>query len=281
MKKLKIPQDLILYLAILYVVSGYAMYRVVEAGDFGVSGGIYAILGMWSPGLAALVVVLIYKIPIRSFGWGWGKSRYQIASFLLPIGYVGVSYAIVWATGLGGITEGSVWDKISFVFTAALPWNTMVYVMVLGEEIGWSGYLVPRLAGSIGVNGAAIARGTIWSTWHAPLILGGVYGPENLPIWYQLITFTAMAFFLSFVFTWLRMASGSLWTGVLLHASHNKYTQGVFPRFTTETGFTEYAQGEFSFIMLVLIIIIAFVLWKWGSSTNITNETGSDIHPAL
>jgi len=33
---------------------------------------------------------------------------------------------------------------------------------------------------------------------------------------------------ISFVFAWMRLKSGSLWTGVLLHASHNLFIQAFF-----------------------------------------------------
>ena len=33
---------------------------------------------------------------------------------------------------------------------------------------------------------------------------------------------------ISFVFAWMRLKSGSLWTGALLHASHNLYVQTIF-----------------------------------------------------
>jgi membrane protease YdiL (CAAX protease family) len=262
----RIPKDIGWFLGIVYLLSGIAMYKVIEAGDFGVSGGIYAILGMWSPGIAAFIVALAFRIPIRSFGWGWGKTRYQLISFLIPLGYISLNYAIVWGFGLGEIADRPVGEMLIFAATAILPWNTMVYFVVLGEEIGWSGYLVPRLARSMSINAVAALRGVIWSTWHIPLILGGVYGPTTLPVWYLLCTFLVMAFCVSFVYTWMRLLSGSLWTGVLLHASHNKFIQGVFPRFTTDTGSTAYFQDEFSIILVVIMIAIAGVLWKRGQT---------------
>jgi hypothetical protein len=41
---------------------------------------------------------------------------------------------------------------------------------------------------------------------------------------------------LCFVLTWLRLKSGSLWTGIILHASRNHFIQQFFDPMTSYTG---------------------------------------------
>lgn len=54
-----------------------------------------------------------------------------------------------------------------------VPWVSLVAMNLimgpLGEELGWRGYLLPRLVPSLGWVGAALVVGTIWALWHAPL----------------------------------------------------------------------------------------------------------------
>ena len=38
--------------------------------------------------------------------------------------------------------------------------------------------------------------------------------------------FTVMVLGISFLFAWMRLKSGSVWTGVFLHASHNAHHPG-------------------------------------------------------
>jgi membrane protease YdiL (CAAX protease family) len=46
----------------------------------------------------------------------------------------------------------------------------------LGEEIGWRGFLLPRLL-PLGKGRAYLLLGVIWGLWHAPLILVGFNYP--------------------------------------------------------------------------------------------------------
>jgi uncharacterized protein len=74
--------------------------------------------------------------------------------------------------------------------------------------------------------------------------------------------FTIMVIAISFVFAWLRLRSGSLWTGVILHASHNLFVQSVFDTFTTDTGPTEYVTGEFGAALAIAAVGIAAIAWR-------------------
>ena len=111
----------------------------------------------------------------------------------------------------------------------------------------------------------ALFRGIVWSVWRYPIIISGLYAPDvtkEVPLWYQLIFFTIFLTSISFAFTWFRLKSGSLWTDMLLHASHNKFTQGVFSKLTIDKGATLYFIGEFGAAMAVIAFLIASIFWK-------------------
>ncbi|MEO3795472.1 CPBP family intramembrane glutamic endopeptidase [Nonomuraea sp. B10E15] len=87
--------------------------------------------------------------------------------------------------------------------------------MFFGEEVGWQGYLLPRLL-SLGVWPAMACTALVFALWHLPtLIMGGQY-PGHSPlasVAYMIISTVLLVP----IFTWLRMRSGSVWPAVLAH----------------------------------------------------------------
>jgi uncharacterized protein len=66
----------------------------------------------------------------------------------------------------------------------------------------------------------------------------------------------------SFIFTWFRLKSNSLWTGVILHASHNLFIQAIFTPLTIDTGNTKYFYDEFGVVLPVISLILAIYFWS-------------------
>ena len=52
-------------------------------------------------------------------------------------------------------------------------------VPAFGEEVGWRGFLFPRLQELFGPVVAVVGTGVVWGLWHAPLILLGYNYPSN------------------------------------------------------------------------------------------------------
>jgi membrane protease YdiL (CAAX protease family) len=250
-----------LFLVLTYAISAPFEYLAIVAGSMGAAGGLYAIGGMWSPGIAAFITAAVFRKEVGSFGWRWGKTRYQIWSIIIPFLYCLVGYGLVWLFGLGGFLP----DKIVAGLTSLATSFTVGSVFALGEEIGWSGFLVPQVAKEFGFTKAALTRGIVWSVWHYPMIIGGIYRNES-PIWFNLVCFTILLTGTSFIFTWFRLKSGSLWTGTFLHASDNAFIQSFFRRITSATAITAYFIDEFGVALAFLSIILAFAFWRKRAS---------------
>jgi len=131
----------------------------------------------------------------------------------------------------------------------------------LGEEIGWRGFLVPELYKMTSFTKTSIIIGLIWAVWHYPGILFTGYYPGDKS-WYAIPCFTLMLLGISFIMTWLRLKSGSLWTAAILHASHNIFIQAVFDPLTKSTGATEYITTEFGIGMAIVYCIVAYFFWR-------------------
>lgn len=119
-------------------------------------------------------------------------------------------------TSLHQLAQISLITQLVLAFSAGLLLNMIV---TFGEEFGWRGYLLPRLA-PLGGGWAALITGVIWGLWHAPLIV--LYG-ANFPghPWLGILGMVAFTTAYSFVFAWLRFRSGSVWPSTLAHAAVN------------------------------------------------------------
>ncbi|MEE2043507.1 CPBP family intramembrane metalloprotease [Nocardiopsis tropica] len=103
---------------------------------------------------------------------------------------------------------------------AALPLAAFVNLLpALGEELGWRGWLLPKLM-PLGTLPALLVSGVIWGLWHAPLILLG-YNYPDAPGWLGLAAMVGMCVLIGAVFGWLRLRSGSVWPAALAHAAFN------------------------------------------------------------
>jgi uncharacterized protein len=188
-------------------------------------------------------------------------------------------YGLVWLTGLGPFNpEGFVKfiapaypllqnqptsiALIMGVFIVSTYEVLMTSFRTLGEEIGWRGLLVPELAKRYSFTTTSLISGAIWAIWHFPVLLFGTYNNAGAPLWFGLICFTVLVLGISFAINWFRIKSGSLWTTVLLHASHNIFIQAVFTPMTGATWLTPYVIDEFGIGLAVVAVFVAYFFWR-------------------
>jgi membrane protease YdiL (CAAX protease family) len=230
---------------------------------------------MWCPGAAALMTCLVCRIDPRSLGWSWPTARSVSWAYFLPWLYAIPVYIAVWLLIPGSLSwtpyaaslaqdyhVRSHVDAFGLLF--GIP-TTLVFVVIgtmawaLGEELGWRGFLVPRVHENLGLVGTGVATGLLWAVWHYPSLLGSSYNSGTYPP-YEIGCFTVMVVSLGVVMAWLRMASGSVWPCVVLHAVHNSLIQGVLDAITATTGKAPYVTSEFGAGLAVSITVVAVVI---------------------
>jgi membrane protease YdiL (CAAX protease family) len=263
------------FLALTLAFSSIFYYLIASAGNLG-SGPVLGL--MWSPGLAAIITQLGFHRTLRGLGWKLGSARYLLLAYVLPIGYGLIAYGIIWLTGLGSLDSKDLVAEASAhlapqvsspvalvaiycVFAATLG-TLQAMLSALGEEVGWRGLLVPELSKANSFTGTALISGAIWALWHYPLVLLGVYGNQGVPVWFGLICFTVMILGASFVFAWMRLRSGSLWTACLLHANHNFFIQNVYSLLTRGNALTPYFADEFGIMLAAVLVVTAYGFWR-------------------
>jgi uncharacterized protein len=92
--------------------------------------------------------------------------------------------------------------------------------VMLGEELGWRGYLQPRLFPERPVF-SALLTGLIWGVWHLPLHLSGYHLYGSAPVVSTIPLLIIYSILLSILFGWLQQQANSVWAPALAHAAAN------------------------------------------------------------
>ena len=264
------------------VITFFAITVMISTGIFvwmfncGKDSMVAVLLMMWTPGISAITTSLIYKDKIREYGWKPGKISFLGYAYLLPLVISLIAYGIAW---LSGLTEFSTAEVVQYKWARMLGFESpapfiigvlskmslgflLTCLPVLGEEIGWTGFLTPKLLKIYSVPVTSLIVGLFWAVWHFPAIIGGFYG-QGTPLWVALPGFTLVIVGDSFIRTVLVKKSKSLWTGVVLHSSSNIILMGMFWEMTVHKGYAAYIVSETGILTGIVCIATALTFWKF------------------
>ena len=95
----------------------------------------------------------------------------------------------------------------------------------LGEELGWRGYLQPKLIARFGRVGGVLLTGAIWGVWHAPMIaLGHNYGTDYAGYpWLGILLMTLFCVFFGAFLGWSAERTQSAIPAAVGHAMLNGF----------------------------------------------------------
>ncbi len=233
---------------------------------------------MWMPGLGAIIATMLgEKKELKSLGLGkLGKKKIYLWAWLVPILAVLVTGVVSWLFGWGKFdptfqlirqaVEGLpdvpetalpllLTAQIAAALTVAPLFNTL---FALGEELGWRGYLLPKLL-PLGQIPAMLISGVIWGIWHAPAILQGHNYPENPVLGVgMMIVFTVL---LGIIFSWLYLKTKSPWAPALAHGTVNAVA-GLPLLFLTDVNLS--LGGSLTSVSgwLALAALVGILYWK-------------------
>jgi membrane protease YdiL (CAAX protease family) len=198
-------------------------------------------LAMWAPGLGAMVSTrLVEKQPvIKTLRLNTlGPERFYLVAWFLPTllviatfgatlilrtGTLDTSFALL-NESLAKAPPGTQLPEAKMLAAKQLvialtvaPFLNMLFA--LGEELGWRGFLLPRLL-PLGQGKAILLSGLIWGFWHAPTTLLHGY---NFPLHPYLGIGVMMVgcILLGAILSWLYLETRSPWVAALGHGAFN------------------------------------------------------------
>ncbi len=195
-----------------------------NSGVFSVGGPVF-LLGVFAPALVALAMTARVegREGVRRLVARIAQYEVDARFYLFAVGYMAalrLTAAVIHRAATGAWPRFG--DTPLLIMLGALLVSTWVQA---GEEIGWRGYALPRLAKYTGLGAASAILGAIWAAWHLPLFF--MRHTDSLGQSFPLYLAFVMA--LSVAMAWLYWKSGgSLLLVMLLHASVNN-TGGIVP----------------------------------------------------
>src|SRR5215216_6036909 len=220
-----------------------------------------AALWMCTPTVATLIMLLVVtREGYSKEGWkSLGLHRLGLSVWWIAFGVTllvtVVASAIVWATPLASfvLPEGGFGAEfIKFLIQVVL----FTLTLVLFEEIGMRGYLLPKLL-SLGRTRALALSGLVWATWHMPIyyFLAKLFPVGNVLLFLPLFYGTIVA--ASFIFGYLRIYTGSVWPGSIAHSVHNAAwgSLGAFTATTYPVIVNKYLVGDYGILILIGAVI--------------------------
>jgi membrane protease YdiL (CAAX protease family) len=205
--------------------------RHVSVGEVRSLG--FILVAMWMPGFARLVATRTVDrgwhspFPLRR----WGHPAWLVV--ILPLASVTTIYLGAYLlAALAGVERFSpAWSRGRLVanIVVNLPLLSAIGIVgALGEEIGWRGYLQPRLD-ELNVPYSLLWTIVAETLFHFPLILlAGYLGAKNLLA--TLALFFTLGLGLTPLWTWATYQWGTIWMAVLFHTFHNAVSQVIIPK---------------------------------------------------
>lgn len=137
-------------------------------------------------------------------------------------------------------------------------------IFALFEEIGWRGYLAPKLA-SLKMN-TFLASGIVaivWTTWHLPYIkeLAWVYSSENLLSFIPRFYLAMFAF--AILYNEIRILTGSVWPAVLMHCVANSFGHPLTAEFLTIAPGKDYLVSASGIFMILFAGLLGIAINRW------------------
>jgi membrane protease YdiL (CAAX protease family) len=247
--------------AMVVLAGSLALSTLLHSMGLSVGGrgsGALIFMAMWMPSLARLIATRTvdrgWRPPFPLRRWG----RHWWAVLLVPLATVFAIYvgAYTLASVVNVPRAAPVWRGASLVLNVAVNLPLLAIAGVfggLGEELGWRGYLQPRLD-QLGVPAALFRVIALETAFHVPLILlAGYTAGESRAM--SIALFFGLKLGATPVWTWATYRWRTIWMAVWFHAFHNALSQVLVPK-SMGTGDPRIL-GESGVLPIALYLLVA------------------------
>lgn len=198
------------------------------------------------------VIALLKRFLIWRVGWKW----YLVPFLLVPFIYLIILLLNTWFSqtpiDFSTVLAYDIFGPEANLLLLIIPF-LISDAITNGEEIGWRGYVLPRLQAKYSALTASLILGVIWGLWHLSKPAFILHWDSVLFGWYLVQTLA-----LTVVYTWLyNNTKGSLLLVTLFHAATN--TVAVFLPLSSTVTSDLRAQMIETLIWMIVAIVVVFI----------------------
>ena len=243
---------LLSYFAVAFAISWGTILFVVGLGPGGFSATpqqfkmaiLYAVPAMLlGPSVAGLLLTgLLYgragfrELRCRLLKWRVGTRWYAVALLTAPLVFTAV------LLGLSLISP----EFLPRIFVTSHKASVLLIGIAVGlpvgifEELGWTGFAIPRMRLRYGVLITGLFVGVLWGAWHllqSYWASGVTSGEISLAIWlpaWLIGTLVGQLVAYRVLMVWVYERTGSLLVAIIMHASFAAFTFILFPPLAVE-----------------------------------------------
>lgn len=159
----------------------------------------YYLIGWFGPMVLTLLGTVIYFVVC--------PSEFTLTTYKATMETQPMSSAMFWA--------------LQAVLMCVAPLLNLI--PCFGEEWGWRGYLLPKVAQRMKFLPTVLLTGFIWGIWHAPIIIAGHNYGMSYPgyPWWGILAMCVFCMVVGTLFSYITLKAKSCWPAVLAHGMLN------------------------------------------------------------
>ncbi len=201
----------------------------------------------------------------RGIGLARAGLRVWPSALLIPFALCAAAYGTAVALGVGhldvSLADATPDWALNLVIGAIIG-----TAFILGEEIGWRGFLLPRVQQLTGDRRrAAVLTGFLHGCFHLPLVLIATTYNNEVSAWVSAPVTVAVITSGGIFYAWLWDRSRSVWPVAIAHNTVNTvFSMGAAAVVATGDGNVASVAGETGYATLGVCLVSAVVLWRYA-----------------
>ncbi|MFT3750898.1 MAG: CPBP family intramembrane metalloprotease [Agriterribacter sp.] len=246
------------------------------------------------PAIAVLIMTNLFKAPIKEVKWNKLPLYWLVIALLLmpltihiiclPLIKFLNNGAIPWQSWLTTkekdlyISPGNFgWSTLTSnelvfkIFMNAVTGVAIVSLLAFLEEIGWRGWMLPRLINQFNLKKGILIGSSVWALWHVPFMLSGILYLKAVPAYIIVLINPFGIFGAGLVISWLWAKTNNIWIVSIAHGALNNWGQYAF-KYMEDSKTNLQSQQIWLFIgvngSLLILGLLIFITMKNNYNNN-------------